>query len=71
MAATKPCRNRCDKPGIDWAKPYNAHAYKLKQAICLVCHKTIIWDGMYCPCCSNRLRRYARNRRAARVVFRY
>jgi len=37
--------------------------YKSGQKRCQVCVIYIQWDGLYCPCCNNRLRSKPRNRK--------
>jgi len=36
--------------------------YSKGQKRCQICEIFIKWDGVYCPCCSHRLRSHPRNK---------
>ncbi len=36
--------------------PKNSGRYSLGQKRCNECEIFIFWDGLFCPCCNNRLR---------------
>ena len=42
-------------------KPFGIGRYASGQKRCQGCDEYIIWDGIFCPCCSYRLRTKPRN----------
>ncbi|MEM2160864.1 MAG: hypothetical protein QXN55_07925 [Candidatus Nitrosotenuis sp.] len=42
-------------------KPKGTSRYKMGQKWCPVCGLFVCWDGLYCPCCSRKLRKVPRN----------
>lgn len=48
------CNNICQKYRA--LMPKNCGRYSLGQKRCNECEIFIFWDGLFCPCCNNRLR---------------
>ncbi|MGB6532199.1 MAG: hypothetical protein WBF33_29185, partial [Candidatus Nitrosopolaris sp.] len=42
-------------------KPVSLGRYATGQKRCQVCEVFLEWDGLFCPCCGNRLRTKPRN----------
>lgn len=54
------CRKNCLQYKAQ--RPPNARRYGSGQKRCQVCDIFLKWDGLFCPCCGNRLRVKPRNR---------
>ncbi len=48
-------------------KPQNNNRYILGHKRCQVCSIWIEWDGLFCPCCSQRLRTKPRKKQDKKV----
>lgn len=48
------CNNICQRYRA--LMPKNSGRYSLGQKRCNECAIFIFWDGLFCPCCNNRLR---------------
>ena len=48
-------------------KIFRIGRYDSGQKRCQVCEQYIRWDGLWCPCCSYRLRTTPRNQRYKRI----
>lgn len=55
------CRNICEK--YIAVKPTEIGRYLEGQRRCQVCERYITWEGLWCPCCSYRLRTKPRNKK--------
>ncbi len=53
------CRDICDRYKAE--KPTFGGRYVTSQRRCQICEKFITWEGLWCPCCSYRLRTKPRN----------
>jgi len=54
------CKNICTRYRA--TKPTGIGRYSVGQKRCNVCFIFIFWDGVRCPCCSNKLRITPRSR---------
>ena len=48
------CKGTCTKHKV--TKQFGASRYDIGQKMCSVCNIFMKWDGVYCPCCGNRIR---------------
>ena len=53
------CKGICDR--YKALKPSGIGRYASGQRRCQMCEKYINWEGLWCPCCSYRLRTKPRN----------
>lgn len=49
-----PCKGMCKRYKVN--KPYNNNRYILGQKRCQTCTIWVKWEGIFCPCCHQKLR---------------
>jgi hypothetical protein len=54
------CKGICDR--FKAPKPSSGGRYENGQRRCQMCEIFINWEGLWCPCCSYRLRTKPRNK---------
>ena len=48
------CKGTCDIMFAD--QPATSNAFQMGFKLCRQCNKYMQWDGVFCPCCGNRIR---------------
>ena len=48
------CKGNCKK--YEAKKAFGTNRYAEGQKYCSACETWLYWDGLYCPCCSHRVR---------------
>ncbi len=62
------CKGICERYKAN--RPHSGMRYKAGQKRCQVCEIFINWQGLWCPCCSYRLRIGPRNSKNKSVLRR-